>query len=102
MKGLRENITKAIDDGRTEVHDRLEMLAEELDATAERVRALQSFLTDETWVSHHRTAAPIARDLGRELRQPLGQNAQELVLSAIASLAEDEGALRALSLEDEP
>lgn len=95
---LHDNITKAVEDGRIEVHDRLEKLVAELFDTARRVRALQGFLTDPTWVEHNRTAAVIARDLGRELRQPLGQNAQELLLAGLASLAEDEGALRALSI----
>jgi hypothetical protein len=103
MTDLRNNIAIAVEDGRAEVFDRLERLAAELDATAGQVRALQVYLSDETWVEHLRTAAPIAGALGALLRQPLGQNAQELVLRSLASLAEDEGALRALSLtEDGP
>lgn len=98
MTDYRANISKAIDDGRSELLDRLEKLAEEMEASADRVRTLQHYLSDPAWLEHNRTAAPIARDLGRELRQPLGQNAQELVLAALASLAEDEGALRALKL----
>jgi hypothetical protein len=98
MSDLRKNVTGAVLDGRIEVQKWLEALAQELDKSAAEVRALQEYLTDTKWVRYNRTAAPVAGDLGEILRQPLGQNAQELLLRALANLAEDEGGLRILDV----
>ena len=98
MSDLRKNVTGAVLDGREDVHRWLELLAQELDGSAAAVRELQEYLTDTKWVRHNRTAAPIASELGAIFRQPLGQNAQELLLRALTNLAEDEGALRILDV----
>jgi hypothetical protein len=98
---LEDNIRNAIIDGRDEVGSWLDMLAGELEKSAERVQELKGYLSDEKWLEHNRTAAVIASDLGALLRQPLGQNAQEFLLRSLANLAEDEGALRVLNVKEE-
>lgn len=99
MANTIQNVARAVKSGREEVRGRLEGLAGELEATAVRVRKLiPEYLDDPQW--ELQSATIIARELGVLLRQPLGQNAQELLLRDLSSLSYDQGALQALRLTE--
>lgn len=96
---FRSNVEKAIRSGRESVAKSLDSLASELEDTATRIRNLEdTYLDNPDWAVQSGTA--IARELGMLLRQPLGQNAQEILLRDLASLSYDQGALQALKIID--
>jgi len=88
------DLNKAVAESKAEVNRRGLAVAAELRATASRIEEALDYLTADSVNG----ATHCAGEIGRAMRQPFGQNAQEFLLRDLANLSFWEGSRQAEKL----